>query len=463
MRTTNRRQAGSDAERAARQNPILIPGLLAIAFVLLTGCASGGANGTAAPPRSATPTAPPSFSPAAAASASAASPSVASVPAGRVPPRASGSFGSPAARFDPTRVTLGFEEVVGGLRAPLGIANAGDGSGRLFVVEQGGEIRIVRDRQVLAAPFLDISDEISSGGERGLLGLAFHPRYPADPRLFVDYTDPNGDTRVSSFTVDPSRPDVVDRSTERRLLFVKQPYPNHNGGALAFGPDGFLYISLGDGGSGGDPQGNGQSLTTLLAKILRIDVDHRSGPNAYGIPADNPFANGAGGRRPEIWLTGLRNPWRLSFDRANGDLWIGDVGQGAWEEIDVQRAGVPGGTNFGWNRMEGTHCYQPSSGCESASLTKPVAEYGHDQGCTVIGGIVYRGSAQPALRGGYLFADYCSGRVWAIDPSSNDVRPPTVVANTKHSFTAFGEDERGEAYAVDIAAGTLLQVTAAAR
>jgi glucose/arabinose dehydrogenase len=461
MWMTDRRHAGRRAERTAR--PIPIPGLVAVAFVLLAGCASGGGTGTAAPPRSATPSAPPTASQAATGSASAPSSSVASVPAGRVPPGASGPSGSPTARFDPNRVTVGFDEVVGGLTAPLGIANAADGSGRLFVVEQGGEIRIVHGGQLLATPFLDISDEISSGGERGLLGLAFHPRYPADPRLFVDYTDTNGDTRVSSFTVDPSRPDVVDRSSERRLLFVKQPYPNHNGGALAFGPDGFLYISLGDGGSGGDPQGNGQSLTTLLAKVLRIDVDRASGTNAYGIPTDNPFANGANGRRPEIWLTGLRNPWRLSFDRANGDLWIGDVGQGAWEEIDVQRAGVPGGTNFGWNRMEGTHCYQPSSSCEDPSLTLPVAEYGHDRGCTVIGGIVYRGKGQSALRGGYLFADYCSGRVWAIDPSTNDVRVPTIVASTKHSFTAFGEDEGGEAYAVDIAAGTLLRVTAAAR
>jgi glucose/arabinose dehydrogenase len=457
MWMTDRRRAGRRAGDAARP----IPGLAAIACVLLAGCASGGAGGTAAPPRSPAPSA--ISSPAVAASASRGSSSGASVPAGRVPPGPSGPGRSPTARFDPSHLTVGFDEVVGGLTAPLGIANASDGSGRLFVVEQGGEIRIVRDGQLLPGPFLDISDEISSGGERGLLGLAFHPRYPADPRLFVDYTDTNGDTRVSSFTVDPSRPDVVDRPSERRLLFVKQPYPNHNGGALAFGPDGFLYISLGDGGSGGDPQGNGQSLTTLLAKILRIDVDHPSGTNAYGIPADNPFANGAGGRRPEIWLTGLRNPWRLSFDRANGDLWIGDVGQGAWEEIDVQRAGVPGGTNFGWNLMEGTHCYQPSSACANRSLTLPVAEYGHDQGCTVIGGIVYRGGAQPALRGGYLFADYCSGRVWAIDPSTNDGRTPTVVANTRHSFTAFGEDEAGEAYAVDIGAGTLLRVTAAAR
>ncbi|HEV7809709.1 MAG TPA: PQQ-dependent sugar dehydrogenase, partial [Candidatus Limnocylindrales bacterium] len=270
-----------------------------------------------------------------------------------------------------------------------------------------------------------------------------------------------GDTRVSSFRFDPSKPDVVDPSTEQRLLFVKQPYPNHNGGALAFGPDGDLFISLGDGGSGGDPQGNGQSTKTLLAKILRIDVDHPSADRPYGIPTDNPFADGAGGL-PEIWLTGLRNPWRMSFDRATGDLWIGDVGQGSWEEVDVQRAKVAGGTNFGWNRMEGGHCYQPSSNCANASLTLPVTDYGHDQGCTVIGGLVVRGTGQPALAGGYLFADYCSGRVWAIDPATSEYRKPTLVAETTHNFAAFGEDEAGEPYAVDITAGTLLRVTATA-
>ncbi len=364
--------------------------------------------------------------------------------------------------FDPGRLRVAFADVVGGLQAPLAIVNAGDGSGRIFVVQQGGQVRIVRDGALVSRPFLDIAGRISSGGERGLLGLAFHPRFPDDPRIFVDYTDGNGDTRVSSFRVNPSAPDVVDPSTEQRLLFVKQPYPNHNGGALAFGPDGDLYISLGDGGSGGDPQGNGQSTKTLLAKILRIDVDHPSADRPYGIPGDNPFADGSAGL-PEIWLTGLRNPWRISFDRATGDLWIGDVGQGSWEEVDVQRANVPGGTNFGWNRMEGNHCYQPSSDCANASLTLPVTDYGHDQGCTVIGGLVVRGTSQPALDGGYLFGDYCSGRVWAIDPATSDYRKPTLVAETTHNFAAFGEDEAGTPYAVDISAGTLLRVTGTAR
>jgi glucose/arabinose dehydrogenase len=370
---------------------------------------------------------------------------------------------APSPAFDPRHVGVGFETVVGGLAAPLGIVNAADGSGRLFVAQQGGQIRIVRAGQLVGPPFLDIADRISSGGERGLLGVAFHPRFPEDPRVFVDYTDANGDTRVSAFRVDPARPDRIDPATEQRLLFVKQPFANHNGGALVFGPDGYLYIALGDGGSGGDPEGNGQSLQTLLGKILRVDVDTTSDGRAYGIPADNPYADGAAGRQPEIWLWGLRNPWRMSFDRVTHDLWIGDVGQSAWEEIDVQRAGVAGGTNFGWNRLEGSHCFKPAQGCQASGLTGPQAEYGHDQGCTVIGGNVDRGTAQPALTGGYVFADYCSGRVWAIDPAVDGLRTPTLVAETKHNFTAFGEDESGELYAVDIGAGTLLRVTATTR
>ena len=426
---------------------VVSTGLAAVA--LLGGCGSTGPNGSAAPPRTGA-----SPSPAASAGATGSSPAASGSP----PP----APGSAATSFDPSRITVGFDEIAGGLEDPLAITNAGDGSGRLFIAEQSGSIRIVRDGALAAAPFLDISDRISAGGERGLLGVAFHPDFPDDPRVFVDYTDDNGDTRVSSFSVDPAAPDRADPGSERRLVFVKQPYANHNGGALAFGPDGFLYISLGDGGSGGDPQGNGQRTDTLLGKILRIDVDATTGDKPYGIPKDNPFADGSGGE-PEIWLTGLRNPWRISFDRATGDLWIGDVGQGAWEEIDVQRAGVAGGTNFGWNRMEGSHCFRPSNGCEDPALTLPVAEYGHDEGCTVIGGVVVRGQGQPLLTGGYVFADYCSGRVWAIDPSGNELRKPTVVADAHHNFAAFGEDEAGDVYAVDIAGGTLLQVTATSR
>ncbi len=231
--------------------------------------------------------------------------------------------------------------VVDGLDQPLDLDPARDGSGRLFVAEQGGRIRIVVDGDLVERPFLDISDRITTGGERGLLGIALHPAFPDDPRIFVDYTDRQGDTVVSSFDVSAD-PDVADPDSERIILGVAQPYGNHNGGAVAFGPDGFLYIALGDGGGGGDPEGNGRRLDTLLAKILRIDVDvPTSGASPYDIPEDNPWVGGANGARPEIWLTGLRNPWRMRFDRATGDLWIGDVGQGEWEEIDVapQRCG----------------------------------------------------------------------------------------------------------------------------
>ncbi|MEO5939890.1 MAG: PQQ-dependent sugar dehydrogenase [Candidatus Limnocylindrales bacterium] len=381
-------------------------------------------------------------------------------------PSAAGGSRSLGAPFDPARVAVTLDPVVGGLTAPLAIVNAGDGSGRLFIAEQGGTVRIARSGAVLPAPFLDVAAEITSGGERGLLGLAFHPEFPADPRVFVDYTDARGDTQISSFVVDPAIPDRVDPASELRLLHVEQPFANHNGGALLFDPDGMLLVSLGDGGSGGDPQDNGQSLETLLGKVLRIDVDRPAAPTGgrpYGIPADNPYADGDGGRRPEIWLTGLRNPWRMSIDRATGDLWIGDVGQDAWEEIDVRRAAALGATNFGWNRMEGTHCFEPEQNCEDPAFALPISDYGHDLGCTVVGGNVYGGTAQAALIGGYVFADYCSGRVFAIDPIGDTYRSPVEVLRSDRSLSAFGEDEAGELYVVDIAGGELLRVAATRR
>jgi glucose/arabinose dehydrogenase len=347
---------------------------------------------------------------------------------------------------------------IDGFVAPLAVVNAGDGSGRLFVLEQAGRIRVARDGRLIDAPFLDIGDRVGSGGERGLLGLAFHPNFPNDPRFFVDYTDVDGDTRVASYRVDPANPDRADPAGEKRLLFVDQPYPNHNGGALAFGPDGFLYVSLGDGGSGGDPENRAQSTDTLLGKILRIDVDATSGDLAYAIPPDNPFA--AGGGSPEIWLLGLRNPWRMAFDRATGDLWIGDVGQNAWEEIDVQRAGRGGGANFGWRRLEGSHCFLPRRSCEDPAFVGPVTEYGRDVGTTVIGGVVGRGPAAGALDGGYVFADFGSGRVFVIDPTVDGLRPPTQAGNVGSGISAFGEGEDGTIYATDLGDGRLLRVVA---
>jgi glucose/arabinose dehydrogenase len=362
------------------------------------------------------------------------------------------------ASFDPAAVSIGLELVTAVPGRPLAVTNAADGSGRLFVAEQGGGVWIVRDGRVSDRPFFDVSSRTAAGGERGLLGIAFHPRYPDDPRVFVNYTNLDGDTVVSSFAVDPADPERVDDASEAIVLRIDQPYANHNGGAIAFGPDGMLYVATGDGGSGGDPHDNGQRLDTLLGKILRLDVDRQEDGRAYGIPADNPFVGG-GNARAEIWLYGLRNPFRVAFDRSTGDLWIGDVGQGAYEEIDVARAGAGGGANYGWARMEGFHCHPSGNGCARPELTLPVAEYGHDFGCAVTGGGVYRGSDIPALVGGYLFADYCSGLVWVLDAAVTDRQEPRLVHRAGRSIAGFGEDERGELYAADLN-GELVRVVA---
>ncbi|HSL97675.1 MAG TPA: PQQ-dependent sugar dehydrogenase [Candidatus Deferrimicrobiaceae bacterium] len=338
---------------------------------------------------------------------------------------------------------------------PLGFAPLRDG--RLFVASQDGRAWVVDPAgpSVRQEPLVDLRDRVLSGGERGLLGIAVHPRFPDDRRVFVHYTDRDGNTVVSSLEANAGGT-LLDPSSERVILRVDQPYNNHNGGAVLFGPDGYLYVSLGDGGSGGDPHGNGQSLDALLGKILRLDVD--AGGDAYAIPAGNPWAGGGG--RPEVWHYGLRNPWRLSFDRVTGDLWIGDVGQGAWEEVDVARAGASG-LNFGWNFLEGRHCYR-ADGCDREGLVEPVTEYDHSLGCTVIGGFVYRGAANPALRGGYLFGDYCSGRIWAIAAAGDGFRDPVEVGRAGDGLAAFGEDVAGELYLANLD-GTISRVTARER
>ena len=358
---------------------------------------------------------------------------------------------------------IALEPFVGGLDAPLDVAVRPGEPDRLYVVEQVGRIRVVRDGQLAPDPVLDIAGIVTAGGEQGLLGLAFHPD-PADDRLFVYYTAAGGEQVVASFRMDPAVPDRALRDSHKVLLRMEDPFGNHNGGALAFGPDGHLYISTGDGGGGGDPLGSGRRLDTLLAKILRIDVDLASSDAPYGIPADNPFAT-AEGARPEIWHTGLRNPWRISFDRETGDLWIGDVGQGSWEEIDRAPAGV-GGLDFGWNVMEGTHCYPSgdagADGCGTPGLTLPVAEYGHDEGCSVTGGAVYRGAAQPALAGWYLFSDYCSGQFWALDAAAAEgPQDPVVVLASDRNISAIAEDAAGELYATDIVSGEVLRIVVA--
>jgi glucose/arabinose dehydrogenase len=350
---------------------------------------------------------------------------------------------TPAPPLDLSRITVStvaFARVGG---PAVAIVAVGDGTRRLLVATRDGRVWVVEgDGTTRSTPFLDIRRRVVSGGEQGLLGIAVHPGFPTDPRVFVDYTDARGDTVVSSFLLDPTDPEAADPHSERIVLTVDQPNTNHNGGDLHFGMDGFLYVALGDGGGTGDPRGNGQKLTTLLGKILRIDVDHDDGLRPYSVPSDNPFV-GRSGVRPEIWLSGLRNPWRFSFDPENGDLWIGDVGQAAWEEVDVVRSGASG-LNLGWNRMEGTHCFQPSRGCDRTGLTMPVAEYGHGPGCSMIGGVVYRGRATPFLDGAYLFTDYCDPAIRAIDASAGGPATITDLGRAAGQPSAFGIDDDGE-------------------
>jgi glucose/arabinose dehydrogenase len=365
---------------------------------------------------------------------------------------------APTLRSGPDHI--GLKQFASGLDQPIGITSAGDGSGRLYVNEQGGIVRIVeQDGSLAQQPFVDLNDRLVAGGEQGLLGLAFHPDFPQDGRVFVDYTRAeDGATVISELR---ATAEAADMTTERVLLLISQPFVNHNGGQLSFGPDGYLYIGMGDGGSGGDPFGNGQNRDALLGKILRIDVD---GPHAdgkqYAIPRDNPFApRGAhpGDGAPEVWVYGLRNPWRFSFDRASGDLYIGDVGQEAWEEIDRQPADSKGGENYGWNVMEGNHCYQGS--CDASQSVAPIAEYGHDLGCSVTGGYVYRGSTQPALQGAYFFADYCSGIVFTLHLSGGSISARRILDSGK-SITSFGQGDDGELYLTDASAGAIFHIVA---
>ena len=353
-------------------------------------------------------------------------------------------------------IEIRLKTVANGLEQPLLVTNAGDGSGRLFVVEQVGRIRILRDGRLSSDPFLDVSEIITAGGEQGLLGLAFHPNYENNGRFYVDYTDANGNDVVAEYSTS-SDPDRADPSSGRVLIEIEDPFSNHNGGNLAFGDDGYLYIATGDGGSGGDPLESGQSLDTLLGKILRIDVDSSSTEIPYGIPRDNPFVD-RDGARPEIWAYGLRNPWRFSFD--SSDIWIGDVGQDSIEEIDRMPADR-GGLNYGWNTMEGNSCFDPPSGCDRDGLTLPVATYTHEHGCSVTGGFVYRGESFPSFKGAYFFGDYCSGFIWVLNALKDPPGRPRMVLESNSSISSFGVDEQGELYVTDIASGEVLQVVEA--
>lgn len=324
------------------------------------------------------------------------------------------------------------------------IRNAGDGSGRLFLVQRHGRVRIIKNGSVLPTPFIDIDNRVrSAGGEQGLLSIAFAPDFAQSRHFYAWYTNPAGDTVLSRFIVG-ANPDRAIAESEEVLLTVAQPYSNHNGGRLEFGPDGMLYLGIGDGGSANDPHGNGQAMDTLLGKVIRIDVNPAFEP--YGIPADNPFLANAQ-VRDEIWASGLRNPWRISFDRATGDLYIADVGQNAIEEINFQVAGSAGGDNYGWSVMEGDQCFEAEN-CDSSGLVLPVAQYPHNLGCSIIGGEVYRGADHPDLQGMYLYGDYCSGRIWGLLRSGNSF-DSILLDDTPFNIRTFGQDESGELYLSD--------------
>jgi len=324
--------------------------------------------------------------------------------------------------------------------------------GRLFIIEKSGRIRLVESGQLVSAPFLDIRDRVgSSGSEQGLLGLAFDLNYSENGFLYVDYTDLDGNTVVSRFTATDSN--HADSASEQVVLTQDQPAANHNGGQLAFGPDGYLYISFGDGGGGGDTFGNGQNQQSWLASILRIDV---SNGLPYSVPSDNPFLSKPQAR-PELWAKGLRNPWRFSFDRQTGEMYIADVGQGNYEEVNVIPQGK-GGENFGWPIMEGLHCYTTTS-CNQSGYVLPVVEYDHSQGCSITGGYVYRGSKFPSLNGTYFFGDYCSGIIWGLRRDATNEWHVAKLLDTELQLSSFGEDDAGEIYVLDLGGGTVYQIT----
>ncbi len=348
---------------------------------------------------------------------------------------------------------------VGGLASPVGIVNAADGSNRLFIVEQGGRIRVIKNGALLSTPFLNITGRIGTGGERGLLGLAFPPGFATTQRFYVYYTNGSGDIVIARYRVSSGNADVADAASEQVIITIPHPgQSNHNGGQLAFGPqDGFLYAGTGDGGSGGDPPNNAQNTNVLLGKLLRLDVE-TANPTTYTVPPTNPFV-GRAGFRPEIWALGVRNPWRFSFDRQTGDLYVADVGQGNSEEIDFQPAASVGGENYGWRVMEGFHCYPPgTTTCNQTGLTLPVLEYDHSAGdCSVTGGYVYRAAAYPRMQGLYFYGDFCTGRIWALRRVSS-VWQSSLLLDTSFNITAFGEDEAGNLYAASYGTGQIYSV-----
>jgi glucose/arabinose dehydrogenase len=352
---------------------------------------------------------------------------------------------------DPTQVTLSVRPWLSGFNEPVGISHAGDGTGRLFVVEKGGTVRVIQDNQILPDPLLDISNLVSNGSEQGLLGMAFEPDRPE--RFYVNYTNTSGDTEIVRYRTLADNPNVADPDSAEIILEIQQPAQNHNGGNLAFGPDGFLWIGTGDGGAADDRFQNGQNYNALLGSMLRIDV---SGETGYTIPADNPFAGGDGGS-PAVWAKGLRNPWRYSFDRLTGDLWIADVGQNQYEEVN-RTSSTDANLNYGWPLMEATHCYLTSD-CTGLEVVMPVTEYDHNFGCSITGGYVYRGAQFPALQGIYIFSDYCTGIYWGLSADTESFAEPTQLLQSPVRPFVIGEDEAGELY-VGGTEGVLYQIVA---
>ena len=361
---------------------------------------------------------------------------------------------TPAGKIDvtlPQPNSADWTEWVGGLNLPVDIAFLPNAPGVAYILQQEGKIVVADNGSLLTQPLLDLTGTaVRQGNEQGLLGIALDPQFFSNRYFYLNYTDRNGNTVIARYQAAENFL-TVDPATAKILLQVEQPYPNHNGGALAFGPDGYLYIALGDGGSANDPQGNGQNLDTLLGKILRIDV---SG-DPYAIPADNPYVNGGG--RPEIWASGLRNPWRISFDQLRGDLYIADVGQNTWEEIDVYPVAAPGGLNFGWNYREGAHAFKGTPP-DGLALAEPVAEYSHAEGgCSVTGGYVYRGSALPEWQGVYLYGDFCTGFLWGLAPQG-ETWQTVKLFSTGFSISSFGQDAAGEIYLLDHQSGRVLKL-----
>jgi len=351
--------------------------------------------------------------------------------------------------------TVTLEQVTSGLQTPVAVTHAGDS--RLFITQQGGTIVIWDGTRILPTPFLDIRSLVLCCGERGLLSVAFHPHYAENGYFYINYTEFAGPGRtvIARYQVSATDPNRANPSSAKVLLRIAQPFANHNGGQLQFGPDGYLYIGMGDGGSGGDPGNRAQNLADPLGKLLRIDVDNG---DPYSSPASNPFVKG-NSTRPEIWAYGLRNPWRFSFDRATKDLWIADVGQGSWEEIDFQPATSIGGENYGWRRMEGTHCFNPSLGCNDGSLVLPVIEYDHSNGaCSVTGGYVYRGARSPRLYGTYVYGDYCNGMIWGATRAGGGTVTSALLIDTNFPISTFGEDFNGEIYVADYTGGRLFHI-----